>query len=122
MSGVKGRSGRRPNADRLWARTIEGLKEQSVPLAYQCLVDNIKNGKLEAAIYLIDRVEGRPRQEIDNRIKAQIIISPDDYELAIRQVKAAEAKLLTDYSISSPIPIEDGQLLPDVDNSELSSS
>ena len=38
----------------------------------------------EAAIYLLDRVLGRPRQEIDQRVKAAIMVTADEYELAIR--------------------------------------
>jgi hypothetical protein len=36
-------------------------------------------GDREAAIYLLDRRLGRPRQEVDARISAQVSMAPDDY-------------------------------------------
>jgi len=52
-------------ADRLW----------------KALIDKAESGNLEALIYVFDRQWGRPRQEIDARIKSNITFSPDDYAL-----------------------------------------
>ena len=71
---------------------LPGLINKLIQLAYD-------KSDRDALIYLIDRKMGRPRQEIDSRIKAQIIMSPDDYELATRNIIEAEVKLIEQYII-----------------------
>ncbi len=48
---------------------------------WQVILDKAVGGNLEAAIYAIDREYGRPRQEIDARVKGQLTFSPDDLAL-----------------------------------------
>jgi hypothetical protein len=48
---------------------------------WQTILDKAAGGNLEAAIYAIDRELGRPRQEIDARVKSTFSFSPDDLAL-----------------------------------------
>ncbi len=66
---------------------LPNLIRRLIHLAYE------KNDR-DALIYLIDRKMGRPRQEIDSRIRTQIIVSPEDYQVAIQQVRDQEKLLL----------------------------
>lgn len=80
MSGQKGRSGRRPQWESLAAGSMQ-LIERNLSGIFQVLIDKALAGNAECAIYLVDRKMGRPRQEIDARIRSVISFTPDDYEL-----------------------------------------
>ncbi len=99
MSGQKGRSGRRPQWESLAADSMQ-LIERNMPAIFQVLIDKAMAGNQECAIYLIDRRMGRPRQEIDARIKSLISFTADDYELmgrtALPQVVVEPVSLLTE--------------------------
>jgi len=51
-------------------------------------------GDKEVGFYLIDRRMGRPRQEIDQRIKGILAFTADDYKLAISMAEEEDRKLL----------------------------
>ena len=56
----------------------------------------------DALVYLIDRVLGRPRQEIDARVKGtMLVLTAEDYELATRVTVAAEQALLEGVSTTA---------------------
>ena len=93
MSGVAGRSGRRKNFKHQCDEAINEV-DANIKEIFKTLIDKAKGGDKESAMYLIDRVMGRPRQEIDQRIKAMVIVSPDDYEMAVRVAIADEKRLL----------------------------
>ncbi len=93
MSGVAGRSGRRKNFKHQIYDAINNV-DANIGEIFQTLIDKAKGGDKECAMYLVDRVMGRPRQEIDQRVKAMVIVSPDDYEMAVRVAIADEKKLL----------------------------
>ncbi len=50
----------------------------------------------ESCQYLLDRVLGRPRQEIDQRFSGKITLTADQYELASRIAKVEETNLLNE--------------------------
>ena len=96
MSGVKGKSGRKKVISTLMSEAVE-LVDESMPELFEKLKEKALAGDKDCLIYLIDRRLGRPRQEIDQRIKGQILITPDMRALAAREMmelKAEETKLL----------------------------
>jgi len=103
MSGVKGRSGRRP-------REIENRKilRRLYPLAVTriCEIlnnpDELSSVKLEAAKIVIYQVDGKPRFQVDHTVKALIgIASAQQLEEAIKLALQSEAKLIAEYSIKT---------------------
>ena len=96
MSGVKGRSGPRK---KLTTQYDEWIKDNPIKVAtlLDILYQKGLNGDKDAAIYVIDRVLGRPRQAIDASIKGEILITPDMRVLAAREmleIREEETKLL----------------------------
>ena len=92
MTGVKGRSGPRKKRETQYDDWIRANPGKIVSLL-EVLCDKGLDGDREAAIYVIDRVLGRPRQEIDQRVKVlQLSVSGDD--LARLQLKYEEAERL----------------------------
>ena len=82
-------------------KRITVLKEfiQSHPMAYDEMLEilyELATGKSdrEAAQYICDRLKGRPHQSIDNRIRAEIVVTNADYTLALEEARAYELKLL----------------------------
>lgn len=108
MSGKKGRSGRLPRAVEL-ARSkgkddaLSCVRRRTSEIL-QVLVDKALAGDKECAIYLTDRVMGKPRIELDQRTKADIQVTPDPSMTleAVRQLQFIEAA----WSIQK-LPAED---------------
>lgn len=115
MSGKKGKSGRRKKqiteladwveankgkvTDLLEALYTRGLEMQSVKCPKCQNSFEIKScGDRESAIYVIDRILGRPHQSQDLRIKAGVLtFTPDDYELMTRP-GLAEQELIEEHT------------------------
>jgi len=68
MSGVAGKSGRKKNISTLVRIAIDSVS-QDLPLLFDSLTLRAKEGDREAAIYLIDRVLGKPKQSTELDIK-----------------------------------------------------
>lgn len=69
----------------------------AVATLMQVLYEKGIEGDREAATYVIDRVKGRPMQQIDQRVKGEILITPDMRALAAREmleIREEETKLL----------------------------
>ncbi|MBE3144418.1 MAG: hypothetical protein IMZ61_10920 [Planctomycetes bacterium] len=119
MAGKKGRSGRKRMPEKDVKEAIEALSAD-VPQLFEKLkvialglpitcpgcgqeVPAARPDK-DSLIYLIDRVLGRPRQEIDARIKAtHLVLSADDYELATRTAVMIEQTALESVSTNAPL-------------------
>lgn len=94
MAGKKGRSGAKRQVGRAITDYLETIKNDDLPKILDSMVEKAKAGDKELQMYLCDRILGRPRQEIDQRIKALVLVTPDEYEIASRAVKEAETALL----------------------------
>ena len=83
MTGKKGRSGRQKRAIEL-ARArgkddaLSGVRRR-LPEILQVLADKAAAGDKECAIYCVDRLLGRPRQELDQRLRAEVIPNASQY-------------------------------------------
>lgn len=96
MAGKKGRSGAKRQIGRAITDYLESIKNDALPEILDSMVERAKAGDKELQMYLCDRVLGRPRQEIDQKIKGAILlVTPDEYEIASRAAKDTEAALLT---------------------------
>ncbi len=93
------------------------------------LLDKAVNGDKEAAIYCIDRELGRPRQEIDARVRSTLEFSPDDLAL-MRRVSVSELPAINAEVKELSIGTGDNETLTDLesldnekdpDNNELAS-
>ena len=82
MSGIKGRSGRKPSRITDYKRWFDANPDKIVNLLDMLYNKALTDNDREAAIYIIDRVAGRPRQEIDNRTSITLLPTPDDYAMA----------------------------------------
>ena len=95
MAGVKGKSGRKRipgNEEKAW---LESQREVLLPIAFRVLRDKAKKDHSEnSAKYIIDRFLGTPHQSIDHRVKAAVLVTPDEYELASRELLEAQARAL----------------------------
>ena len=98
MTGKKGRSGRQKRAIEL-ARA----RGKDDALSYvrrrldellEVLVEKGVAGDKECAIYLVDRVLGRPRIELDQRTKSDIDLTLDPSRIlqAVRESREIEAQ------------------------------
>ena len=95
MSGVKGRSGRKGSHAKRLSKAM-GLIESNMPSIVETLLYlAIEKKDREAATYLLNRIYGNPRQEIDQRIKQlQLTVSGDDLARLSQQIELAERELL----------------------------
>ena len=95
MSGKKGRSGRLPRVVELArARGKDdalSCVRRSLPQILEVLVQKAEAGDKECAIYCADRVLGRPRQELDQRLRAEVIPNASQYLAFMRTPEYAEA-------------------------------
>ena len=97
MSGKKGRSGRQKRAIEL-ARARgkdDALSHvrRRLPEILEVIVQKAEADDKECAIYCVDRVLGRPRIELDQRVKAEIgMPSASDYLQALREAEVVEAE------------------------------
>jgi hypothetical protein len=97
MSGKKGRSGRLPRAIELArARGNDdalSCVRRRLPQILEVIVQKAEAGDKECAVYSVDRVLGRPRLEVDQRVKAEIgTLSASDYLQALRETEKIEAE------------------------------
>jgi hypothetical protein len=112
MSGKKGRSGRQKRAVEL-ARSRgkdDALSHvrRRLPEILQVLADKAAAGDKECAIYLVDRVLGRPRIELDQRMKAEIgVPSASDCLQAARESRMIEAEWLKREPSEPTTPSQD---------------
>ena len=114
MSGVKGKSGRKKVPDKVIQEYLEANQER-IPELLEGLtnkaLDKIRIkcpdcgrdieiphvSDKDAAIYIIDRHLGRPKQQVDTKVTGQFTITPDMRALAARElieVKTEETRLL----------------------------
>jgi hypothetical protein len=101
LSGKKGRSGRKKSISTLMAEAIDGV-DQRLPEIFQILIDKALAGDKECAIYLVDRVLGRPRLSIDANTKIEVELDPSRLLQALREREAIEAEyLLSPESVTS---------------------
>lgn len=101
MSGVKGRSGPRKSKGRQYDDWVKENPGKIVELLESLYEAGVK-GEREAAIYVIDRILGRPRQAQDvNLTGKMLVMTPDTLELANRrliEIKEEETKLIEEYN------------------------
>ena len=104
MSGVKGKSGRKPKSqsreDAMRSFTLKLPKAINV-IAATMEGKNRDKMKYEAACRVEDRVMGKAPMSIDARIKALRVYSPDELQL-MSQPLLDEAKLLNAWAESEP--------------------
>jgi len=65
MSGVKGRSGRKKKPSTLMNEAIDAVRQDLPELFKSLRALAVDKGDREAAIYLIDRILGRPKQQTE---------------------------------------------------------
>lgn len=70
------------------------LNDKNFPAIFQVIIDKALKGDKECAIYLVDRRLGRPHQSIDNRIKADITVTAEQYRIAIKEAEEYEREFL----------------------------
>ena len=97
MSGVKGLSGRKAKRITEYNRYVKRELERGGKLVdlIDKLVEMGLKGDREACIYVIDRIFGRPRQEIDQRVKQlNLNVTGDELAQLRRQVLLDQQKQL----------------------------
>jgi hypothetical protein len=77
-------------AHRRLPEVMQALVDRALATPFKCehcgKLTSMGPGDREAQIYLLDRVMGRPRQEIDARVSAEVSLAPGDYaRLALLQ-------------------------------------
>ena len=94
MTGRKGRSGRQKRAIELArARGKDdalSCVRRRLPQILDVLVQKAEAGDKECAIYCADRVLGRPRQELDQRLRAEVIPNASQYLAFMRTPEYVE--------------------------------
>ena len=93
MAGKKGRSGRKKGISTLMAEPIDGV-DQRLPEIFQILIDKALAGDKECAIYLVDRVLGRPRLSIDANTRLEVELSADRIIQGIEAARERAQKYL----------------------------
>ena len=74
MSGIKGKSGRKKVISTIVSEAIDAVR-QDLPLLFVKLKERALDGDREAAIYLIDRVLGKPKVQAEIESKGDINVS-----------------------------------------------
>ena len=110
MAGKKGRSGRKKAISTLMAEAIDRV-DQRLPEIFQILIDKALAGDKECAIYLVDRVLGRPRLSVDTNTKLEFKLDPSRMLQALREAKEYEAEWL-----ASPESVASSTQLAPVDS------
>ena len=105
MSGIKGRSGRKPTRITEYKQWFDENPGKIVDLLEMLYQRAMTDQDREAAIYIIDRVAGKPKQSIDQRT-INIDFTPDDY------IKLLNSGVL-DTNIHDKYSMDEG-LTPDV--------
>lgn len=94
MSGVKGRSGR-PKGYHTRLTNAIAIMEKELPALATTLMDKAKAGDKDCLIYVFDRILGKPRQEIDQRVRGIIMsVSADEIAQLVLQTQAEQRRLL----------------------------
>ena len=65
MSGVKGKSGPRKKPARIIKDALDKAMTDDLPQLLQTLIDKGKAGHIESAIYMVDRLLGKPKQQTE---------------------------------------------------------
>ena len=92
--------------------------EKAHPNAYNELMDMLyamaADGNLEAVKYALDRLKGRPKQEIDARFTALIgVVQGDDIaRLVLEEARLANTKMIEEYSVIETTVIEGDNDVP----------
>ncbi len=103
MAGVKGRSGRKKSPGKAIEDELRRAKDEDLPAIIRAMIEKAKAGDKELMIYICDRLLGRPRQEIDAKVRAMVIaITPDEYELATRVALGEQQRLLNNKTTDLP--------------------
>jgi hypothetical protein len=106
MAGIAGISGRPKSEARNYKETHELIKLKAPGIA-QMLIDKAINDKdRDAAMYLLDRVYGKPKQSNETKIDIELHLSP---ELLLLHRRNAE---LRDQQLLDAIPA-DYEVMPD---------
>ena len=107
MSGVKGRSGRVPGYHGRVVRAM-AIFEKSLPELADKLMERAKAGDKDCLMYVFDRILGKPRQEIDQRVRGIIMtVSADEIAQLVLQTQAEQRRMLEPiHSTSSGQVIE----------------
>jgi hypothetical protein len=109
LAGKKGRSGRKKAISTLMAEAIDRV-DQRLPEIFQILIEKALAGDKECAIYLVDRVLGRPRLSIEANTKIQVELDPSRLLQALREREAIEAEyLLSPESSNTQLAAIDSQ-------------
>lgn len=91
--------GRKPGIKRQIQKVFEDLlpdcEAQVAQLAFNAENERVR---LDACVYIRDCLKGKPHQSQDLRIGKLTPFSGDDYELAMRQVRLEDRKLIEQYS------------------------
>jgi len=91
LAGKKGRSGRKKAISTLMAEAIDRV-DQRLPEIFQILIEKALAGDKECAIYLVDRVLGRPRLSVDTRTRLEVEVDPSRLLEAMRERERIEAE------------------------------
>ena len=100
MTGVKGRSGRKPDPGFSGHEAMSRLMEK-LPTLFTAAIKKAEDGDKDCIIYLIDRALGRPKIAVDARMTHQVALTADDIVKIVQEIKAQELAVL-----SSPVVIE----------------
>jgi len=98
MSGKKGRSGRLPRAIEL-ARSrgkddALSCVRRRLPQILEVIVQKAEAGDKECAIYCVDRLLGRPRLELDQRLRSvDVTLDPAEVLQALRDARSSVVML-----------------------------
>ena len=65
-----------------------------LPEILEVIVQKAAAGDKECAIYCVDRVLGRPRISLDQRLRTEVEISPDDYMRAVQKAQESAKMML----------------------------
>lgn len=95
MSGVKGKSGRRPYKTTDIRNELQGKPERVRDLLLK-LYDAGMQGSIDAAKFYVTMVLGQPKQQIDQNVKSMVLnMSANDYDSMARQLITHQNKLLS---------------------------
>ncbi len=94
MSGFKGRSGRVPGYHGRVVRAM-AIFEKSLPELADKLMERAKEGDKDCLMYVFDRILGKPKQEIDQRVRGIIMsVSADEIAQLVLQTQDEQRRLL----------------------------
>ena len=77
------------------------LAKDKMPEIFAMLEREALQGNIQAANILIERVYGKPKQEIDGRFSTSIQVSADDYMRADLEARDREDRLLSQPTVTT---------------------